>query len=308
MIKKFSSDTSIVFFGTPQFAVWTLDALEKGGIVPDIVVTAPDKPQGRGLLIQPSPVKVWATERDIPVLEPLSLKTKSSSDPSGQTSGFSQEDEAMDLLLNSEWDLFIVAAYGKLIPKELINLPRKGTINVHPSLLPKFRGASPIPSQILADEKNIGVSIMLIDEKMDHGPLLAQASVTPEEWPLKSSLLEEMLATIGGELLAETCPPWLDETISPEAQNHDLATFTAKIEKADGEISLTDDGYKNYLKYCAYDVWPGTFFFVEKAGKKMRVKITDAEYSNGVFTPLLVIPEGKKEIDYKKFIHSTTAS
>lgn len=279
-----TDDTGIVFFGTPQFAVYTLDALEAAGILPSIIVCAPDRPAGRGLELTEPPVKRWALERDIPVLQPESVR---------------KENEATTLLKNSEWDLFLVAAYGKILPKDILALPRRGTLNVHPSLLPKFRGASPIESQILADEKNTGVTIMLMDEELDHGPIVAQASITPEEWPLKARVLEEMLATIGGELLAETIPPWLQGTITEEAQAHDRATFTRKIEKTDGEISLNDDGYTNYLKFCAYDGWPGVFYFEERDGKKMRIKITDAAYKDGVFTPLKIVPEGKKEMDYR---------
>lgn len=286
-------DSSIVFFGTPLFAVHTLNALEESGIVPDIIVTAPDKPAGRGLELTPPPVKKWAEEREIFVLQPTSLKTENI---------VPENAEALALLLNSEWDLFIVSAYGKLLRKDLLILPHKGVLNIHPSLLPKFRGASPIESQILQDEKNVGVSIILLDEEMDHGPLLAQASITPEEWPLKASILEELLATEGGNLLAEVIPEWLEGTITPTEQDHALATVTKKITKEDGEIHLTDDAYHNYLKFCAYDGWPGVYFFIEKNERQMRVKITDASYENGVFTPLSVIPEGKKEMRYEDFI------
>jgi len=287
------TDFTSIFFGTPRFAVYTLQSLEEAGILPDVVVTAPDKPAGRGLQLKEPPVKEWALARDIPVLQPANLK---------------EESEAMNLIRNSEWDIFIVSAYGKLLPKDILALPKYGTLNVHPSLLPRFRGASPIESQILADERETGVTIMLMDEEMDHGPILAQASVTPEEWPLKARVLEEMLATIGGELLAETLVPYMGQKIPLEPQDHSKATLTKKIEKADGEISLADDPYQNYLKYCAYDGWPGVFFIYEKnAGQKIRVKITDAEYKNGVFTPLKVIPEGKKEIPYQTFLAGSRA-
>lgn len=284
-MKEYSS----VFFGTPRFAVYTLDALEAAGMVPDVIVTAPDKPAGRGLLLKEPPVKEWALAREIPVLQPESLK---------------KESPDLDFLKNSEWDIFVVSAYGKILPKDILALPRKGTLNVHPSLLPRFRGASPIESQILSDEKTVGATIMLMDEEMDHGPIVAQASVTPEEWPLKASVLEEMLGTIGGELLAETVPSWIKGDITPEAQDHTKATFTKKIEKVDGEIALDGDAYQNYLKYCAYDEWPGTFFF--QNGK--RIKITEAEYKNGVFTPLGVIPEGRKEVRYNEFLSSSLSS
>jgi len=283
------NDHTSVFFGTPRFAIYTLNELERAHLLPDIIVTAPDKPAGRGLELRASEVKEWALERDIPVLQPESLKGES---------------EELDVLRNSEWDLFIVSAYGKLLTKEMLSLPKKGTLNVHPSLLPKFRGASPIESQILNDAKEVGVTIMLMDEEMDHGAIVSQATVTPEEWPLKARVLEELLGHVGGELLAESIPSWLQGDITAEEQVHEDATFTQKIEKSDGEISLSDDGYQNYLKYCAYDEWPGVFFF--KDGK--RIKITEAEFERGVFTPLKVIPEGKKETDYAIFIRSAAST
>lgn len=274
------TDASIAFFGTPEFAVYVLEELKAAGIEPDIIVTAPDRPAGRGLQLQAPPVKEWAEEHDIPTLQPESLK---------------QESDALSLLQNSEWDLFIVAAYGKILPPTIIDLPRRGVLNVHPSLLPRFRGASPVESQILQDEKETGVSIMLIDEEMDHGPIVAQASIAPEEWPIRASILEELLAREGGKLLAEATPLWVSGEIEAAEQDHEQATFTSKIEKQNGEINLDDDGYQNYLKFCAYDGWPGVFFF--KDGK--RIKIVQAEYKNNSFTPLRVIPEGKKEINYK---------
>ena len=274
-----------VFFGTPLFAVHTLTALEEANMLPDVIVTMPDKPAGRGLEVKQSEAKLWALERDIPVLDPQNLREPS---------------DALDLLTNSEWDLFLVSAYGNLLPTSVLNLPQKGTLNVHPSLLPKYRGASPIEGQILNDEKTVGVTIMLMDEELDHGPIVSQASITPEEWPLKASMLEEMLGKIGGDLLAETIQPWIQNEITAEPQQHSEASFTEKIKKSDGEISLEDDAYTNFLKFCAYDGWPGVYFF--KDGK--RIKITDAEYKDGIFTPLKVIPEGKKEISYKKFAQS----
>lgn len=286
---------SIVFFGTPRFAVYVLRALEKAGVLPDLVITAPDRPAGRGLELHAPPVKDWALEHDIPVLQIESLK---------------KESDDLNLLKNSEWDLFLVAAYGSILPKDILDVPQKGALNVHPSLLPKFRGASPIESQILADEKTVGVTIMLMNEKMDHGSILSQASVTPEEWPLRASTLEAMLATIGGELLAETIPQWLGGSITPEEQKHEEATFTKKITKEDGCIEIdgrrtsVNEEYEKYLKYCAYDGWPGVYFFMERNGKKVRVKITDAEYKNGTFVPFKVIPEGKKEIGYQEFLVS----
>lgn len=270
---KKKSDFSFAFFGTPRFAVGVLDELEKVGITPDIIVTQPDKPAGRGLELQAPPVKTWALKRNVPLVQDLS------------TFDFS--------LLT--FDLFIVVAYGKILPKELWARPHKGTLNVHPSLLPKFRGPSPIESQILADDPKCGITIIALDDEVDHGPIVAQASVTPEEWPIKASLLEELLAQEGGKLLAEAIPPYMEGSIVPEPQDHTKATFTKKIKKEMGLIDLAADGYQNYLKFCAYDEWPGTFFF--KDG--VRIKITDAVYEGGLFRILKIIPEGKKEQEYR---------
>ena len=281
-----AGDRNIAYFGTPRFSVWVLEELERAGLAPSLIVTQPDKPQGRGLKLAAAPAKAWAAEHGVVALTPRTL---------------TRDDPDMELLWNSDWDLFIVAAYGKIIPPELLALPRKGTLNVHPSLLPRFRGPSPIESQILADEKETGVSIMLLDDELDHGPVVAQASVTPEEWPVPASLLEEILARAGGELLAEAIPLWLSGEVTAEPQDHARATFTKKIAKGDGLIDLGADGYQNYLAYCAYDEWPGSYFFMEKNGKKLRVKITDARFENGTFVPVRVIPEGKKEVNYEDF-------
>lgn len=273
------SNIRIVFFGTPRFAVTILDELKKAGIVPSLIVTAPDRPKGRGLVLTPPPVKDWALVNEVDYLQPATLKTPG---------------PELDIIPNSEWDLFIVAAYGKILPQSVLDIPAHGTLNVHPSLLPKFRGASPIESQILADERTVGVSIMELDHEMDHGPILAQASITLDQWPVRARHLEELLATEGGALLSESIPPYLSGELVPTPQDHALATFTKKIDKADGEIDLTADGYQNYLKFCAYDEWPGSFFFQD--GK--RIKIVSAELKNGSFVPLRVIPEGKAERDY----------
>lgn len=269
---KKKSDLSVAFFGTPRFAVWVLEELDAAGITPDIIVTQPDKPAGRGLELREPPVKTWAIEHKVPVI---------------------QEANSSKLEAGS-FDLFIVAAYGKILPADMLALPRMGALNVHPSLLPRFRGASPIESQILTDERECGVTIIKLDDQMDHGPIVAQASVTPDPWPLRASVLEEMLARTGGQILAEALPPYMEGSLTPEPQDDSKATFTKKIEKEMGEIDLSADAYQNYLKFCAYEGWPGTFFF--KNG--VRIKITDAEFKNGSFKPLRVVPEGKKEQPY----------
>ncbi|MEX0935203.1 MAG: methionyl-tRNA formyltransferase [Candidatus Paceibacterota bacterium] len=273
-----------VFFGTPDMGVYVLEELEKRGFLPSLVVTAPDRPQGRGMVLQAPPVKEWAQSHNIPVFQPERL----------DTSAVEKLEEMRP------WDLFVVAAYGKIIPQPVIDIPRRGILNVHPSLLPRFRGASPIQSQILEDEQDVGVTIMLIDEKLDHGPIVAQSRVEIPEWPPKASELEEILAREGGKILAESIPGWLPGAIEAQKQDHEKATLTKKISKEDGEIDLSDDPYTNYLKIQAFDVWPRTYFF--HGEEKMRVIITEAEYTDGKLEIKKVIPAGKAEMTYDEFI------
>jgi methionyl-tRNA formyltransferase len=274
-----------IFFGTSRFSVIVLNMLKASGFLPKLIVTAPDRPKGRGLELTPSEVKIWAEKNNIEVLEPENL------------------DSAFLLALRSaNCTLFIVASYGKIIPKDVLDMATSGALNVHPSLLPKYRGASPLQSAILADDKNVGVTIMLMDEQMDHGPIVAQEKVEIS-WPPRVDYLEEILGERGGSLLAEILPDVAQHTITATPQNHGEATFTKKIKKEDGEITLDEKlSHENYLKFLAYIGWPGTYFFAEKNGRKIRVLIKDAHFENGVFTPTRVVPEGKKEMSYESFL------
>lgn len=273
------------FFGTPKFATIILDELEMRGYSPAVVVTAPDTPKGRKLIITPSEISIWATSRNIPILKPTSLN-----DP-----------EFLEQISAYQCNLFIVAAYGKIIPKNILDIPEFGTLNVHPSLLPKFRGSSPIESAILSDDTCTGVTIILLDEEMDHGPVLAQRERILNNWPPKGSDLIRDLAHFGGGLLAEIIPERLFG-LKAFPQDHARATFTKKIIKNDGLIDFRDDPYKNYKKIRAYDEWPGAFFFTERVGKNIRVLIKDASFENDVLTITRVIPEGKKEMSYADFV------
>lgn len=279
-------ELNFAFFGTPDFSAVVLEELMNKGYVPSLVVTQPDKPVGRKHELTAPPLKAWAIERGIEVLQPASLR---------------KESDELDLLTNSEWDLFIVAAYGLLFPKTLLERPTHGTLVWHPSLLPKYRGASPMRTQILNDDRECGVTIMQMDEGMDTGPIVAQASVTPDPWPIRADMLEQLLAKEGGALLTEVIPEWIEGTITPEPQDDTKATACRKFTKEDGLIDLSDDGYQNWIKYNALFGWPGVYFFVEKDGVPIRIKITEASFENGKFLPLLVVPEGKKEMVYEVF-------
>ncbi|HVV39120.1 MAG TPA: methionyl-tRNA formyltransferase [Candidatus Paceibacterota bacterium] len=280
-----STKPLFAFFGTPRFSVQVLDALEAHGLLPALVITAPDKPRGRGLQVMPSPAKEWALERAIDVLTPATLK-----DP-----------EFVAELANTEWDVFAVAAYNKLIPKEVLDIPRRGCLNVHPSLLPKFRGPSPAVSAILADERTTGVTIMQMSEKMDEGPIVAQAKVELEEeaWPPKGSMFEDLLATEGGNLLAEVMSDWIAGEITPEPQDDSLAAYTKKFTTEDALIDLNGDPREQLIKIRAFDKNPRAYFLTPE---KKRVIITDAQLQDGKLEILKVIPEGKKEMSYKDFL------
>ncbi|MDR3571394.1 MAG: methionyl-tRNA formyltransferase [Candidatus Pacebacteria bacterium] len=212
--------------------------------------------------------------------------------------------EFVDELSKESWDVFVVASFGKILPKRLIELPKHGTLNVHPSLLPRLRGASPMRSAILTDERETGVSVMLLDEQMDHGPLLAQKKILVEPWPPRGRELDERLAHEGGKLLAQVLPLWIEGAIQPQEQNHDLATYCVRFSKEDGLLDLNDDPHKNLLKIRAFDGWPGTYAFFERSGKKIRVQILDAHIKDNALAIDLVKPEGKREMSYEAFLNS----
>ena len=284
-------DIKIAFFGGEPLAVPALEALRERHILPDLIITNPDTPQGRKLILTPPPTKIWAEKYELAVFQPEKV-----SDP-----------EVIKKLASENFDLFIVVAYGKILPEAIVSMPRLGTINVHPSLLPRFRGPSPIRSTILNDERETGVTIMKMDSEMDHGPIIAQEKVTidKEQWPIPGRTLDNLLANAGARLLTEVLPQWIGGNCETHEQNHKEATFTKILTKEMGEIDLHDDPYQNLLKIRAFDGWPGTYFFTEKNGKKVRVKITDAELNDkGDLEILRVIPEGKKEMDFLTFTKS----
>lgn len=272
------------YFGTPALSTVVLNSLEARGFLPALVVTAPDKPAGRGLELQPSPVKRWALERNIDVVTPEKLR-----DP-----------QFLAELGNTDWDVFIVAMYAKLIPKELLDMPRRGVLNVHPSLLPKFRGPSPVLSAILANERETGVSIMQLTEGMDEGPVVAQARIEIEEeaWPLKGSQMEALLAQEGGNLLAELLPDWVAGSLTPEEQDATKATYTKKFDSTDALLDLTNPR-EAFLKIRAFDQSPRAYCISPK-GK--RVIVTEANWKDGDIEIVRVIPEGKKEMLYSDYL------
>lgn len=260
--------TKYIFFGTPQFAVIILEALIKAGYTPALVITAPDKPKGRGQKLTSPPVKILSEKYDIPVMQPPRLNDQS----------------VRERIVAVAPDLLIVAAYGKIIPKIILDVPRKGGVNVHPSLLPRYRGPSPIQAAILNGDATTGVTVMLMDEEMDHGPILAQRifrEVQPPAGGLTSQYttenLSEKLAELGAELLIETIPKWLNGEITPKKQDHEKATYTKIITKEDGRIDWHKSAEEIERMVRAYTPWPSAWTLMRdtksRAKKDVRVKI-----------------------------------
>ena len=278
----------IALYGTSRFAVIVFAQLLQNGIVPALVITQPSRPQGRKLALSPSPAKIWALSHNIPVLQPEQL------------------DDAFSAELRSDtFDLAIVASYGTIIPPRILALFPHHALNVHPSLLPKYRGATPLQTTILTDDRETGVTIIKLDNKMDHGPIVASKKVEISDWPPNLLRLEETLAEAGGMLLAQTIDPWIQGKITTQPQNDNEATFTKKILKSDGELNLSGNAYKNFLKIQAFDPWPGTYFFTERHGQKMRVKVTGASYKDGQLIIERIIPEGGKDMAYQDFLRNS---
>lgn len=274
---------NFAFFGTPEFSTYVLEELYSRGFIPCLIVTTPDKPAGRGLELRESPVKKFAITHKIEILQPEKLDTE-----------FANKIKEYNL------DFFVVAAYGKIIPESILSSTKYPPLNVHPSLLPRYRGTSPVESQILENEKDIGVSVIQMDKEMDHGPIVSQEKISIENWPIERDELNNILWRRGGELLSTIIPRWVKKEIKITEQDHQKATFTKKINKEDGLINISESGIKNYLKYLAYQGWPGIYFFKNEK----RIKITKAKYEDNSFIVERVIPEGKKEVSYTDFLNS----
>ncbi|MFH1170819.1 MAG: methionyl-tRNA formyltransferase [Candidatus Vogelbacteria bacterium] len=215
----------------------------------------------------------------------------------------------------SKADLGLVASYGKIIPPEILSIPKYGILNIHPSLLPKYRGPTPIQNAILNGDEETGVTLMLLDAELDHGPTLKTCKVptlrSGPRQPMKNRLvgaknfveLRNDLAKLGAKLFLETAPLWVAGKIKASPQVHSQATYTKKIKKEDGLIDLTNDPILNYQKFRAYYGWPGIYFFIERNKKRVRVIITTAHLTDdNQFVIDRVKPEGKKDMLYADFL------
>ena len=274
-----------IFFGTPRFAQIVLEKLIDSPYKPSLVITAPDAKVGRGQKLAPSPVKQTAHACGIEILQPKKLSEKN------LKSNFSQENLLEASISNLKFDLAILVAYGKIIPSYILSLPKYGFVNVHPSLLPQYRGPSPIQSVILTGEEKTGVTIIKLDEEVDHGPILTKKKITISPDDTHASLIES-LGKIGADLLLHTLPKYLEGTIKPKSQNHRMATFTKHITKLDGFIGLANLPYPEKLDRMirAYYPWPTVWTKVD--GKIIKFLPGD-----------LIQPEGKKPMTIREFLN-----
>jgi methionyl-tRNA formyltransferase len=276
-----SSTSKFIFFGTPYVARDTLEILKERGYLPALVVTSPDSQRGRGMVLTPTETKTWALENDIPVITPEKIT-----------------DEVIVSLREVGAQYALVAAYGKLLPQSLIDSFRLGILNVHYSLLPKYRGASPVEAALLNGDTVTGVAIQKMVSELDAGDILALKEVTIE--PTETTReLRPRLVTIGANILADILPEFEAGTLAATPQNASLATRCKKIKKESGLLDLLHgNAQENWNKYRAYAESPGTYFFMQKGDRQMRVKIVTATFEDGEFKPLRVVPEGKNERDF----------
>jgi methionyl-tRNA formyltransferase len=255
------SPLRIVFFGTAELACASLSALlEASAFTVAAVVTQPDRPKGRNLHPQPSPVKVLAAGKPFPLLQPERAR----------------HENFVQTLGEFQPDLIVVAAYGQILPKALLELPRFGCLNVHASLLPKYRGAAPIQWAILNDERETGVTIMKMDEGLDTGEVLTSQStpITPAD---NAQTLQDRLAMIGAAVLVKTVPDYVAGKIVPRKQPQTGASYARKITREDGRLDWTQPARNVWNRVRGLVPWPGAYTFLSPEPKPALLKIWQAE-------------------------------
>ena len=251
----------IVFMGTPDFAVGALEALVEAGHEVAAVVTQPDKPKGRGKEMQQTPVKVCALKHNIEVFQPVKIKTP----------------EAVEVLKGYGADLFVVAAFGQILSKEILEMPKFGCVNIHASLLPKYRGAAPIQWAILDGEKETGVTIMQMNEGLDTGDMLTKVIVPIEDTDTGESLFDK-LAEAGAKLLIETIPQIEAGTVTPMPQDDSLSTYAKMIKKEMGLIDWKKEAVVLERLVRGMNSWPSAYTHFN--GKTLKVWEAAVEAGN----------------------------
>jgi methionyl-tRNA formyltransferase len=273
-IKK--PEVNIVFFGTPEFNIPVLEKLnEEFNLI--AVVSTPDQILGRKKILTPTPVKEYALKIKVPfIFTPNRLK---------------ENKEFVEDLKKLAPDLFVVSAYGKIIPQEVLDIPKFGTLNIHPSLLPKYRGTSPLQTALLSGDKVSGITIMELDNLMDHGPIIYQEKIEISHEDTSESLHTKFFQT-GANLLINLIPDYINGLIKPKKQNHNQATFTQIIKKEDGYFEIDNPPPKEKLDQMIRAFYPWPNAWTKWQGKVIK------------FLPGgLVQMEGKKVISLKEFLN-----
>ena len=242
----------VVFMGTPEFAVPSLGHLILNQYQIAAVYTQPDKPAGRGRSLVPPPVKRAALTWELPVVQPVSLKRS----------------EVVAQLADFHPDVIVVAAFGQILPQSVLDIPRYGCINIHPSLLPRFRGASPVAAAILAGEEFTGVSIMLLDRGLDTGPVLTRAAV-PISLQDNTGSLTDKLSQVAARLLPEVLVHWVRGEIAPQPQNEAEVTYCGQFTKEEGEIDWNLPAIDIWRRVRAFNPWPGCY--TRWKGRQLKV-------------------------------------
>lgn len=240
-----STNSKIAFFGTPKIAQVILEKLVKTKYKPQLVITSQDARVGRGQKVTPSAVAQTAQESNLKIIGRL-------------------ED------LNESFELAILVAFGFIIPKRILDIPKFGFINIHPSLLPKYRGPSPITTAILNGSKTTGVTLITLDEELDHGPIIAQKEIEISIDDTNESLTTK-LANLGAQLLLDTLPDYLNGKITPQAQNHKAATYTEKITKDSGKIDISNPPNPKTLGRMIRAYYPWPTVWTELEGKRIKL-------------------------------------
>jgi methionyl-tRNA formyltransferase len=281
-----------VFFGTPHIARLSLEALEQRDMLPELIVTAPARPQGRGMMVTETPVAAFAREHGIPCIMPEKITS----------------DVIALLQAAGMWDFFFVVAYGKILPQSLLDIVDGRVLNLHPSLLPQYRGPSPLESVLLSSDTITGVSIMELDKEIDHGPIVIQQGF-PLPIDMTVEELTEQSAILGVQLFAESIEGYLDGTIPPILQDHAKATHTRKYSKPDGNIDEVDTDLEKWNIFRALGERGWVHFSAIKQVHTITVKIIKASYNNSPedekkFIIEEVIPENGKRQSYDSFLQS----
>ena len=298
------SKPNIVFMGSPDFALPTLQALHENYSVVG-VVTQPDRAAGRGRELKPPPVKTLAQELSIPVIQPEKLR----------------QPEAIQQLQAWAPDLIVVAAFGQILRQEVLDLPPYGCLNVHASLLPRWRGAAPINAAILHGDEETGITIMKMDAGLDTGPILSQRAVRIGPYETAGSLFGK-LSLLGADLLLDTLPGYLTGVIEPQPQPEMGSTYAPMLKKEEGRLDFSQPAAALERKVRAFNPWPGTYF--EWDGSLLKVHRADTRpgkeregerlvvddlpavgTSDGLLLLEEVQPAGKKPMEGKAFLAGT---